>query len=107
MFRVAVRERRRYVALMLTKPLPTKSPIAALDRLLEPVGRCLTPRAARALVALRADEETQNRIEELARKSTAGKLKREERAEYESLVAAGTVIAILQAKARAELAKRN
>ena len=102
-----MREWHQYVALMPTTSLPTKRPIAVLDRLLEPVGRCLTPRAARAFLALRADEETQLRIEELARKSTAGKLKRDERSEYEALVAAGTVIAILQAKARIELTKRN
>jgi len=76
-----------------------------LERLLEPVGRCLTPRAARALLKLRADDEAQTHIEELARKSTAGQLTTEERSEYEALVAAGTVISILQAKARLALAK--
>lgn len=78
-----------------------------LDRLLEPVGRCLTPRAARALLDLRADDEAQSHIEELARKSSAGQLTTEEHSEYEALVAAGTVISILQAKARLVLAKSS
>ena len=83
-----------------------KTPVV-LDRLLEPIGRCLTPRAARALLKLRADDDVQSHIEDLARKSTAGKLTTEERSEYEALVAAGTVIAILQAQARHVLAKSS
>ena len=71
-----------------------------LNELLDPVGRCLNPEAAKRLVALRASPTVQARIEELARKSGAGMLTREEQAEYESLVSAGTFIAVLQSKAR-------
>jgi hypothetical protein len=77
-----------------------------LDRLLDPVARSLTPEAARALVALRADPEAQARIEELADKCNEGRLTPAERAEYEAAVHASTFIAILQAKARA-LLKNN
>jgi DNA-binding FadR family transcriptional regulator len=73
---------------------------AVLDRMLEPVGRCLTPEAARQLVALRAEPADQARIDELADRCTEGQLSAEERAEYEFYVAANNVIAILQAKAR-------
>jgi hypothetical protein len=75
-----------------------------LDRLLDPVGRALTPEVARKIVSLRADAETQRRIDELADRCTEGQLTPEERADYEALVAAAGVIAILQAKARATLA---
>ena len=42
----------------------------------------------------------QERIEELADKSTEGMLTPEERDEYEALVRVGNFVAILQAKAR-------
>jgi hypothetical protein len=77
---------------------------AVLDRMLDPVSRCLTPEAARQLVALAADPTAQSRIEELADKCTDGQLSPEERSEYEFYVAANNVIAILQAKARKILA---
>ena len=74
-----------------------------LDRLLDPVGRCLSKRAARELAGLRADEETQSRVRELAEKCNEGTLSAEEHSEYEACVMAANVIAILQAKARARL----
>jgi hypothetical protein len=75
-----------------------------LDRIVDPVGRILTPKVARALVDLRADPEVQARIDELAEKCNEGQLTPEEQAEYESYVFAIDFIAILQAKARALLA---
>ena len=92
---------------MLATSLPSKRPPLVLDRLLDPVGRCLTPRSARALLKLQADSDLQSHIEDLARKSTAGRLTGEERSEYEALVAAGTVISILKSKARVVLAKAS
>jgi hypothetical protein len=75
-----------------------------LDRLLDPVGRCLSAEAARKLIGLRADEDTQAKVRELAEKCNEGTLTAEERAEYEAYVMAASVVAILQAKARARLA---
>lgn len=69
------------------------------------MGRCLTPEVARALVALRADEETQARIDDLADKCTEGTLSPSERAEYEAYVAAIDFLSVLQAKARGALAR--
>jgi hypothetical protein len=77
---------------------------SALARILNPVSRCLTPEVARALVALRVDPETNERIEDLAEKSTAGELSPAERAEYQSYVSAIDFVSVLQAKARALLA---
>ncbi len=74
-----------------------------LDRLLDPVGRCLSEDAARALASLHADEPTQARVRELAEKCNEGTLSADERAEYESYVMASAVVAILQAKAQARL----
>ena len=71
-----------------------------LDRLLDPITRCLTPESARALVALRADAVVQARIGELAEKCNGGQLTPEEGREYETYVHVGNLIAILQSKAR-------
>ena len=78
-----------------------------LNRVLDPIGRALGPDAAQRVLALRADVEAQRRIDELADKANEGGLTPEERSEYESLLAAATVIGVLQAKARAVLAGRN
>jgi hypothetical protein len=75
-----------------------------LDKLLDPIGRALTPDAARTILALRADVETQAQIDTLADRCNEGTLTPDERAQYESLVAAAGLIAVLQSKARAALA---
>ena len=74
-----------------------------LDRLLDPVGRALSPEAARRLVALRADPDAQAKIDDLADLANDGQLTPDQRAEYESLIVAANVIAVLQAKARTVL----
>jgi len=71
-----------------------------LDRLLDPVGRILTPEVARAVVRLRFDPKAQTHIKKLARKCNEGRLTDVERREYETYVYAIDFIAILQAKAR-------
>ena len=76
---------------------------STLDRLLDPVGRCLSENAARKLAGLRADEQAQAHVRSLAEKCNEGTLSPEERAEYEAYVMAGQIVAILQAKARARL----
>lgn len=48
-------------------------------------------------MALRADERTQARVDELAEKCNEGHLTPEERNEYEVYVQASTLIGILQA----------
>ena len=73
---------------------------AVLERLLEPVSRSLNVEAARKLIRIKADAETQTRVDELARKCNEGELTPRERAEYERYVTVGNLIAILQAKAR-------
>ena len=77
--------------------------ITNLARLLEPVGRCLTPEVAKALMNLRADPAVQSRIDELADKCTEGALSAVEQSEYETYMHAIDFIAVLQAQARSLL----
>ncbi len=76
-----------------------------LDRMLDPFTDCLTPDAARRVAAWRLDPQTEARIDALADKCTEGELTPEERDEYETYVRAGTLLSILQAKARGLLAR--
>lgn len=75
-----------------------------LERLLDPLGHCLTTDVAQHIVALRADPVVQARLEELADRCTEGILSPDERTEYETYVRAMEFIAVLQAKAHAVLA---
>jgi hypothetical protein len=75
-----------------------------VDRMLEPVSTCLTKEVAGRLIRLQADPQVQARIDELADRCTEGALNEEERAEYETYVRVGNLIALLQAKARRLLA---
>lgn len=94
-----VSEDRGYNAGMKTLDAPI------LDRLLDPLGRILTPEVAAKLVKLQFDAKAQARIDKLASKCNDGELNDEERREYETYIHAIDFIAILQAKAR-ELLKR-
>ena len=71
-----------------------------LNELLDPVGRIMNRDELEQLVNLRAPAAVQARLDELAEKSTAGTLGRNEQIEYDSLISAGTLIAVLQSKAR-------
>ena len=71
-----------------------------IDRLMEPVGECLTPEVARRIAALRADTELQQRVDELAEKSNKGTLTAPERSEYEQYVSFSQFVTMLQIKAR-------
>jgi hypothetical protein len=77
------------------------SPSAVLDELFDPVSRCLTPEVARRIAELRASPEVQEKMDELAEKSTEGTLTPAERLEYETRVRVINFIGVLQAKARA------
>ncbi|MDB5388438.1 MAG: hypothetical protein JWM11_4084 [Planctomycetaceae bacterium] len=73
---------------------------AVLDDLFDSVSRCLTPEVAGRIVNLRASPQVQQKLDELAEKSTEGTLSDSERSEYETYVRAINFIGILQAKAR-------
>ncbi len=78
-----------------------------LDRLLEPFAVCLTPDVAAKVADMRADDEMQRRIDELADRANEGLLTPAEHDEYASYLHAVDVIAVLQAKARSQLLKKT
>jgi hypothetical protein len=88
------------------KTLAPHSKSDALDRILDPFTRCLTPAVARSLVEFRADSPTQARIAELGDKCNDGVLTATERDEYEAYVQAIDLISVFQSKARRYLAGR-
>ena len=75
-------------------------PSSVLDRVLDPFTSCLTPEVAQRIVDLRADTQTQARLDELADKANEGQLSADEQMEYDKYREAFHFITILQAKAR-------
>ena len=68
---------------------------------------CFTPEVARKVANLRADSETQARIENLAEKANEGQLSPEEGAVYDCFLAAFHFVTIVQAKAREFLRRQT
>jgi hypothetical protein len=84
--------------------METRTPTTVLDQLLTPLGDCLTPDAARRVLALKADAALQARVDDLAARHRQGILSPEEQAEYGRYVSFSTFVAILKSKARQLLA---
>lgn len=76
-----------------------------LDKYLDPVAAVLTPSVAQQILDLKPEAEIVRYIEALGEKSNAGTLTEEERDEYRALADAGTLVALLKAKARRCLAR--
>jgi hypothetical protein len=85
--------------------METAADRVVLDKILEPLANALTPDLAERIVNLRADEETQTLIDQLGEKANEGSLTDAERRQYETYVRAGTLISILQGKARKLISK--
>ena len=83
------------------------SAAGCLDRMLDPLTDAMPPDFARTLISLRADPQTESRIQDLRRQANAGSISTEDDAEYKSLIDAVDFIAVLQAKAQRALAHRN
>ncbi|MCA9100385.1 MAG: hypothetical protein R3C10_19520 [Pirellulales bacterium] len=83
------------------------SSTSLLDRVFTPIGRSMTPEVAAEIVALRADDATQQRVDELAEKCNEGTLTEAERDEYAQYVATFNIITILQARARSVIDAAN
>jgi hypothetical protein len=83
--------------------VPNSRTAGVLDKFLNPLRDVLTPDVAKSIEALRADDATQARIEDLANRHHESQLTEEELAEYDALIRGVTLIEILQAKARAVL----
>ncbi len=78
----------------------------AFDRGVGPILRTVLLDKAETVLDFRPDPALQDRIEELATKSTEGELTEEERAELEGYVRANKFIAILQRQARRILGRK-
>ncbi|MBM83121.1 MAG: hypothetical protein CMJ78_21375 [Planctomycetaceae bacterium] len=72
----------------------------SLDRLIHPVGECLTLETAVRLANLKADSELQSRVDELAEKANQGTLTSAERSEYEQFVSFSEFVTLLKLRAR-------
>ncbi len=78
-----------------------------IERMVEPIGRALTADAAREILDVRADHETQQRIDQLADKCNEGTLTPDERNEYQEFVSLFNILTVLQARARSIVDGRN
>ncbi len=87
--------------------MSAKTSSAVLDRLVDPLSRCLTPESAKRVLKLRADRELQALVDQLAEKCNEGTLTAQEQAEYASYVSFGTFVALLKSKARQLLAQSS
>jgi hypothetical protein len=83
--------------------MSTATPTSPLERLLDPLAAGFSSEMAPYIAEFRADPGVQIRIKELAEKANDGEMTEAERQEYAEFVDAGTLIAILQAKARKRL----
>jgi hypothetical protein len=77
-----------------------RSEIAAFNRGIRPLLEIIVPDKAEAILAFQGSAKLQQRIEELANRSTEGRLTAAERAEYTGYVRANKFVAILRRKAR-------
>ena len=74
--------------------------VAAFHRGVQPVLRIVPRKKVKEIAQFRPQSRLRARIEELASKSTEGRLSQRERAEYEGYVRANKFVAILQRQAR-------
>jgi hypothetical protein len=74
-----------------------------LDEFLDPLSRCLDAESARRVVALGVSASVQARVDLLADRANEGLLTADELAEYEALINAEDIVAILKLKSRQQL----
>ena len=73
---------------------------SVLERILDPISKCLNPDVARAIADYRFDQKSQALLDSLAERSTSGELSEADRRQYELFVSALDFVATLQSKAR-------
>jgi hypothetical protein len=76
---------------------------SVLDRMLEPLSRCIDAESAKRLVELDTDPAVQARVDVLAQRANEGLLTPEERSEYEAYINADDFISILKMKVKRSL----
>jgi hypothetical protein len=73
---------------------------AILARILQSDERELTPDAARYLLSIKLPSNDENRVDELSAKARAGSLTEAETQELDSYLHIGSLLAVIQSKAR-------
>jgi hypothetical protein len=82
----------------------SQAPAASvLDRMLDPLSRCLGAKSAKRVADLGIYPVVQARVDALAERANEGLLTPDERSEYEAYINADDFIAILQMKAKRSL----
>jgi hypothetical protein len=77
--------------------------ISILRRLIDSQGDTLSVAIAEAVLQIRFSDQDQNRLAELASKSTLGQLSPEEAQEYDGYIAAADLLSLWKSKARLSL----
>jgi hypothetical protein len=80
---------------------------SVLDRMLDPLSRCLDAESAKRVLELSVDPEVQARVDALAERANEGLLTPEERRQYDSYINADDFIAVLKMKLRRDLASNG
>ena len=84
---------------------PNREP-AIWARLMQTPGGELSPEAAEYLLSIRFGENDADRMGQLAERSESGELTDEERAEFDSYLHVGNLLAVIQSKALLALRRR-
>src|SRR6266404_6118229 len=93
------------IGLWYTRWMGVSSATSVLEQIVDPVARKLNREAAEALLGIRASKSAARRMAHLANKCNEGELTADEHAEYETNVLASEFLALLQARARAIVAR--
>jgi len=94
------RNKRRDLSFFVWYTFSMNPESSVIDRLIDPVGQCLTLEVAQRIASLQADDKLQARVDELADKANAGTLTDDERSQYEQYVSFSQFVTLLQIKAR-------
>ena len=86
--------------------LPTTREAAIWARLIQAQRDELPPQVAEYLLSIAFGESDRQRMEQLAERSEAGTLTPEERAELESYLHVGNLLAVMQSRARVALQRK-
>lgn len=75
-----------------------------LSRMLDSIAGAMTPEVAGKILSIRADAQTESRVNQLRQKAHDGVLTADEADEYQQFIDALDVISIIQSKARKRFA---
>ena len=85
---------------MSTQVIEPNTEAAILSRMIQTGERELTPEAARYLLAMRLPSSDEDRVNELSEKARVGSLTKSEASELDSYLHIGSLLAVMQSKAR-------